>query len=334
LKMEDVLAIRQNCDLIRRISPEMPLGNNARAKYAGQDTDVAPDGVLPDYEQMRNVKVDHGRFISEQDVETWATVCVIGDKVALELFKNQDPLGKDIELSGQSLTVVGVLTPKGRTFEGDADKAIYLPLSTVQKRMLGTEIVGVIYAQPKDPKKMDEAKDQIWQTLMRRYDNLPGWKVDSFDSLLNLVNTFLGAFTMVLGAIAGLALLVGGIGVMNIMLVSVTERTKEIGLRKAVGAKSRDILMQFVVESATLSGFGGLTGVLIGTGMAYLIGYITTFIPALVDLRSHERGMSVYVPPSIMVGSFLFSACVGLFFGVYPAIRASRLDPIDALRHE
>jgi putative ABC transport system permease protein len=334
LKMDDVLAIQQHCDLIRRISPEMPLGNQTRAKYNGQDTDVAPDGVLPDYEVIRNVTVEHGRFISEQDVETWATVCVIGDKVRLELFKDTDPLGKDIEINGQSLTVVGVLTPKGRTFEGDADKAIYLPLSTVQKRFIGTEMVGVIFAQPKDPRKMDEAKDQVWQALMRRYDNLPGWRVDSFDTLLDLVKTFLGAFTLVLGAIAGLALLVGGIGVMNIMLVSVTERTREIGIRKAVGAKSRDILLQFVVESATLSGIGGLTGVVIGTGSAYLIGYITTFIPQLVDLRSHERGMSVYVPPEVMVGAFLFSACVGLFFGVYPAIRASRLDPIQALRHE
>src|SRR5206468_9266913 len=138
LKMEDALAIRDDCDLIKLISPEMPLGNNARAKYAGQDTDVSPDGVLPDYEEIRNVKVAQGRFISQQDVENWATVCVIGDKVALELFKNEDPLGKDIEISGQSLKVVGVLTPKGRTFEGDADKSVYLPLSTVQKRMLGT----------------------------------------------------------------------------------------------------------------------------------------------------------------------------------------------------
>jgi putative ABC transport system permease protein len=169
---------------------------------------------------------------------------------------------------------------------------------------------------------------------MRRYDNLPGWKVDSFDSLLDLVNQFTSIFTIVLGSIASLALLVGGIGVMNIMLVSVTERTREIGIRKAVGAKSRDILLQFLVEAATLTGFGGLAGVGIGTGTAYLIGYITTFIPALVDVRSGERGMSVYVPPFIMIGAFLFSAGIGIFFGVYPAIRASKLDPIQALRHE
>jgi putative ABC transport system permease protein len=334
LKMADVEAIRQNCDLITAISPEMPLGNNARAKYAGIDTDVAPNGVLPDYEQMRNVEVARGRFISQRDVENWAPVCAIGDKVREELFGKEDPLGKSISINGQNVIVVGVLAAKGRTFEGDEDKKVFLPLSTVQKRFLGSDVVGVIFAQPKSRALIKEAKEQLWETLMRRYDNLPGWKVDSFDSLLDLVNQFTSIFTIVLGSIASLALLVGGIGVMNIMLVSVTERTREIGIRKAVGAKSRDILLQFLVEAATLTGFGGLAGVGIGTGTAYLIGYITTFIPALVDVRSGERGMSVYVPPFIMIGAFLFSAGIGIFFGVYPAIRASKLDPIQALRHE
>jgi len=333
LKMADVEAIRRTCDLVKSLSPEMPLGN-ARAKYSGTDTDVNANGVLPDYEAMRNVEVAHGRFVSQRDVETWASVCVIGDKVREELFAKDDPIGKNIVVNGQNLTVVGTLAPKGRTFEGDEDKRIFLPLSTVQKRFIGSDIVGVIFAQPKAHGLINDAKQQIWECLMSRYDNLPGWKVDSFDSLLDLVNQFTSIFTIVLGSIAGLALLVGGIGVMNIMLVSVTERTREIGIRKAVGAKSRDILMQFLVEAATLTGFGGLAGVGIGTGAAYLIGYITTFIPALVDQRSGEKGMTVFVPPFIMIGAFLFSAGIGIFFGVYPAIRASKLDPIQALRHE
>lgn len=334
LKMEDVLALRQNCNLIKAMSPEMPLGNSVKAKYNGVDFTVAPNGVMPEYEAMRNVQIARGRFISNRDVETWAPVCVIGDKVRTELFKDVDPLGKNLEVSGQNVTIVGVVAPKGRTFEGDADINVYLPLPTVQKRFLGSEVVGVIYAQPVSRKVIDEAKDQLWQALMRRYNNLPGWKVDSFDSLLSLVNQFTSVFTIVLGSIAGLALLVGGIGVMNIMLVSVTERTREIGVRKAIGAKSNDILLQFLVESATLSGFGGLMGVIIGTASAYLVGFITTFIPALVNENTGERGMTVYVPPFIMIGSFIFSAGVGIFFGVYPAFRASRLDPIQALRHE
>lgn len=334
LKMEDVDAIRSSCDLLKAISPEMPLGSNARVIYAGIDTDCSANGVMPDYSAMRNVSVDRGRFITQQDIDAWAPVCVIGTKIRDELFKEIDPIGKNIAVNGQNVTVVGILKAKGRTFEGDADKNIYLPLTTVQKRMLGTEIVAVVYAQPVSRVKMDAAKDQIWQTLMRRHNNLPGWKVDGFDSLLNLINSALAAFTVVLGSIAGLALLVGGIGVMNIMLVSVTERTREIGVRKAVGAKSRDILLQFLVESATLTGFGGLVGIGIGTGMAYLVGYITTFIPQLVDPDTGAKGMEVFVPPFIIIGSFMFSAFVGVFFGVYPAFRASRLHPIQALRHE
>lgn len=334
LKMTDIRAIQERCTLIKSWSPEMPVGNGVTAKYIGRDTDCSPTGVVPDYQNIRNVKVATGRFISEADMKNWSPICVIGDKIREQLFYDTDPIGKLLEVNGQSMTVVGVLEHKGRTFEGDADKSVYLPLTSVQKRMIGSETVGVVYCQPKNPLKMDEAKDQIWQVLMTRYDNLPGWKVDGFDSLSNTVTTFLAAFTLVLGSIAGLALLVGGIGVMNIMLVSVTERTREIGVRKAIGAKRRDILVQFLVESATLSGAGGLLGIIIGTSAAYFVGFITTFIPALVDKQAGEKGLTIFVPPFVIIGSFLFSAGIGIFFGVYPAIRASRLDPIQALRTE
>jgi putative ABC transport system permease protein len=334
LKMEDVRAIERKCDLLKTVAPEMPLGNNGIAKYAGRDTDIAPNGVLAAYEHLRNVQIARGRFISETDIHTWAKVCVIGDKVRTELFPNEDPVGRDIEVNGLSLKVVGLLAPKGRTFEGDADKQVLIPLSTVQKRMLGSEVVGVIYAEPKSFEQMDAAKDQIWQLLMERYNNLPGWKVDSFDNMLNSIGKVIAVFTLVMGSIAGLALLVGGIGIMNIMLVSVTERTREIGIRKAIGAKRRDILVQFLIEAATVSGVGGLAGVILGTSTAYLIGYLTTFSPSLVDPQTGAKGMAMYVPPSIAMGAFLFSAGVGIFFGIYPAIRASRLDPIQALRHE
>jgi len=296
--------------------------------------DASGTGVVPDYERMRNVEVVNGRFISDNDERTWAKVCVIGDKVREQLFLKADPVGQDIELNGLSLTVVGVLAPKGQTFEGDADKQVYVPLTTVQKRILGTDIVGVVYAEPVDFAHINAAKDEVWQLLMRRYDNLPGWKVDSFDTMIASINQVILIFTLLLGSIAGLALLVGGIGIMNIMLVTVTERTKEIGLRKAIGAKRRDILLQFMIEAATVSGIGGLTGVAIGTGTAYFVGYVTRFIPQLINERTGERGLPVYVPIPVIIGAFLFSALVGMFFGIYPAIRASRLDPIEALRHE
>lgn len=333
LKMQDVAAIKAKCSLLKSLAPEMPIGN-AHAKYAGQDTDVNAKGVVPGYDRMRNVQIAQGRFVSEEDLNNWAKVCVIGTKVRDELFHHADPIGKSIEVNGLSLTVVGVLTEKGRTFEGDSDKNVFVPLSTVQKRMLGSEMAGELYAQPIDLEHMNEAKDQVWQVLMARYQNLPGWKVDSFDNMLNSINQILAIFTLVMGSIAGLALLVGGIGIMNIMLVTVTERTREIGIRKAIGAKRRDILIQFLIESATLSGVGGLTGVAVGTGSAYLIHYITTFIPSLVDKQTGQKGIAVFVPIPVVIGSFLFSAGIGIFFGIYPAIRASRLNPIDALRHE
>jgi putative ABC transport system permease protein len=332
--MNDVRDIQQHCDLIKTLSPELPMGSAVPAKYAGKSIDVSPNGVMPDYQRLRNVKVADGRFIADADADNWAKVCVIGDKVRRDLFDNADPIGKNIEVSGLTLAIIGVAEPKGRTFEGDEDTKIFVPLTTVQKRLLGKEQVGVIYAEPVSLDKMNEAKDQIWHLLMRHYADVPGVKVDSLDNMLNSINAVLAAFTIVLGSIAGLALLVGGIGIMNIMLVSVTERTREIGVRKAIGAKRKDILRQFLIESATLSGIGGLTGVILGTATAYLVGFITTFIPALSNPNSDHKGMTMYVPPWVMIGSFVFSAGVGIFFGIYPAIRASALDPITALRHE
>ncbi|HZO89544.1 MAG TPA: ABC transporter permease [Chthonomonadaceae bacterium] len=334
MKMDDVRAIQQHCDLIKSLSPELPLNQGTTANYRGRTTDVTPNGVLPAYERMRNVMVARGRFLSDKDVDTWAKVCVIGDKIEKDLFQNADPIGQDIEINGLNLTVVGVMAPKGRMLSGDADKQVFIPLTTVQKRYLGQELVGVIWAEAVDLQHMDEAKDQVWQLLMRRYNNLIGFRVDSLDNMLNSIKQVLAIFTLVLGSIAGMALLVGGIGIMNIMLVSVTERTREIGLRKAIGAKRKDILVQFLIESATLSGVGGLTGIVIGSAFAYTIGFITQFIPAMTDPQTGAKGMAIYVPPSFAIGAFVFSACVGIFFGMYPAYRAANLDPIEALRHE
>jgi putative ABC transport system permease protein len=334
MKMDDIRAIQEQCDLVRGVSAEMPLGNSIKAKVADREMDVSPNGVQPDYERLRNVSVARGRFISDRDIATWSPVCVIGEKVRQELFKDVDPLGQNIQVAGHSLTVVGILATKGRSLEGDLDKGLFIPLTTVQKRILGRELVGVVFAEPKDPTQLNQAMDQIWQLLMRRYDNLPGFHVDSQENILNSINKILAIFGIVLGSIAGLALLVGGIGIMNIMLVSVTERTREIGIRKAVGAKSRDILLQFLIESAVVSGVGGLMGIGLGAAVAYTIGYVTQFVPSLEDPNSGMKGIAIYLPVGFSLGAFAFSAFIGIFFGIYPAIRASRLDPIEALRHE
>ncbi len=280
MTMDDVQAIEQQCDMIKGISAELPIpGNGDNVKRGDKTIAGTINGVLPAYEQLRNAQVAQGRFVSQADVETWAKVCIIGDKVREELFGAASPLGQNIEVSGQNLTVVGVLAKKGRSLEGDADKSIYVPLTTVQKRYLGRELVGVMWAEPKDPTKINLAMDQVWQNLMRRHNDTPGFHVDSQENILNSINKILAVFGIVLGSIAGLALLVGGIGIMNIMLVSVTERTREIGIRKAIGAKRRDIVLQFLIESATVSGLGGLIGIASGAAFAYSIGYVTSLIP-------------------------------------------------------
>jgi putative ABC transport system permease protein len=332
LTMTDVRAIQAECGLIQSISAEMSAGGEETARYRDREAKVNPNGVQPAYNRLRNVAVRRGRFLADEDMDGWNKVCVIGAKVQQELFPDEDPIGKDVEIQNVTLTVVGVLEPKGGGGMDNADKAVLLPITTVQKRYLGRETVNIIYAQPRDAAQVGPAMDQVWECLMRRHDNAPGFRVDSQENILNAVGRIMTIFGLVLGSIAGLSLLVGGIGIMNIMLVSVTERTREIGIRKAVGAKRRDILLQFLIEAATVSGIGGLIGIGIGAGAAYGIAAISA--RAMRGGMNSDPGIPVHLPAWVILGAFLFSAVVGIFFGIYPALRAARLDPIEALRHE
>jgi putative ABC transport system permease protein len=333
LTMDDVRAIRSECDLVGSVSAEMPGGKDLPATYLDREYKIELNGVEPDYPRLRNVTVAEGRFLSSEDEDEWAKVCVIGSKVKQALFPNEDPLGKDVRIQGRlTATVVGVLDAKGRAADSDTDKLVLLPITSIQKRMVGAPSVGVVFAQPRDAAMLTPAMDQIWQTLMRLHDNAPAFRVDSQQNLLATIGRILNIFGFVMGGIAGLALLVGGIGVMNIMLVSVTERTREIGIRKAVGAKRKDILAQFLIESATVTGVGGLIGIGLGAGVAYAAGEVSKRF--MKGGPGNEPGIPIHLPLWSILGAFLFSAAVGIFFGLYPAVRASRLDPIVALRHE
>jgi putative ABC transport system permease protein len=331
LTMDDVRAIKSECDLIGNVSSEMPFGA-AQGRHGKQQMDLTVNGVQPDYPRLRNVTVAQGRFITEEDIADWNKVCVIGSKVKDQLLPGEDPIGQSIDIQGGILTVVGVLEPKGKSGGEDTDKQVLVPISTAQKRFIGSEAVAVIFAQPKDPLMLEPAMDQAWQCLMRLHNNAPGFHVDSQKNILEAIGRILTMFGLVMGGVAGLALLVGGIGVMNIMLVSVTERTREIGIRKAVGAKRRDILAQFLIESATVTGVGGLIGIGLGAGVAYGVGAITKQV--MKGGIGGEPGIPIHLPLWSVMGAFFFSASVGVFFGIYPAIRAARLDPIQALRHE
>jgi len=333
LTMDDVRAIRERCDLIDRLSAEMPVPSGFQARYRDREFDVSLNGIEPAYQRLRNLTVAEGRFIADEDLRDWKKVCVLGARVRKELFPNENPIGQDIEIRGVSVTVVGVLQSKGTAgIAEQEDKSILLPITSIQKRFVGREVVGIVWAQPKASASIDAAMDQVWETLMRRHDNAPGFRVDSQQNILGAVSRVLNIFGLVLGGVAGLALLVGGIGIMNIMLVSVTERTREIGLRKAVGARRRDILVQFLIESATLSGVGGLLGIAIGAGLAFAIGAISKQV--MSGGMMGDPGIPTHLPVWSILGAFAFSAFVGVFFGMWPAVRAARLDPIEALRHE
>jgi len=321
LTIDDAAAIRRECSLVTDVSPEMPM-NDTEFEVAGETFKGSLIGGQPEFSRVHNVKTEAGRFFSQQDYDSYAKVCVIGSKVRDKLWPDENPIGQSLHARGVTFTVIGLAERRGRGMGSDPDKEVYAPLTTLQKRITGNKIVWVMWAQVADAQDPEEAADQIWAVLMRRHGNQPDFTVDSQSRILEAIGKILAIFGAVLGGIGGLSLLVGGIGIMNIMLVSVTERTREIGLRKAVGAKRRHIMVQFLTESMTLSGLGGLLGVGVGAGLSWLVGVIM------------KGDMRTAVPLWAAALGFFFACGVGIFFGIYPAWRAARLDPIQALRHE
>ena len=323
LTMDDVSLLDANAGLLREVSPVIRVQEQVIAGNSNWNTQI--NGVSVSYRTIRNHVMESGDFFTERDVKTRNKVAVLGKTVANELFPGQDPVGVQIRIRNVPFTVIGVMQSKGQSSMGqDQDDIILSPWSTVLYRLSDGKTVRTIMASAVSETQMEEAKTEI-RALLREAHRVPTGGDDGFDirdqsEINEMLTKITGTLTMLLSAIAGVSLLVGGIGIMNIMLVSVTERTREIGIRMAVGARPGDILLQFLIEAMILSLIGGIIGILVGVGGAGLLGKI--------------MGTAIMVSPLVIFGSVAFTAAVGIFFGFYPARKASRLNPIDALRYE
>ena len=328
LTEDDAKAIAAECPSVSTVAPAVRGG--VQVVYGSNNWATTVQGVTPDYMTIRDYTMLSGQFFTNQDVDAAAKVAVLGETVVRNLFGNSEPTGQVAIIKNVPFTVVGVLTPKGQSPSGqDQDDIILLPISTAKQKVLGTnkanaKAVSTLMVQASGAAAMDQAQQEMEALLRERHRILDG-QDDDF-TIRNLTEVFAAqessaqVMSILLGAIASVSLVVGGIGIMNIMLVSVTERTREIGLRQAVGAKTRDILSQFLVEAVTLSLLGGMIGIVTGLAASALI--------------SHFAQWSTQVSPLSILMAFVFSALVGVFFGYYPARKAAFLDLIEALRYE
>ena len=331
LQLEDALALKASIPEMRAVSPERYLWDtDIHVKYRDAETTTpVVAGVGPDYPMANNHFVSYGRFITEADFEHATTVAVIGEDVRSVLFPREDPLGKPIDFNGMQYTVIGVLEKKGRMFGGSNDNFLLIPFTAFDRQFPWIKnshrdtihIATVPYTPEQVPIILEKGRE-----LLRARRHVPFDKPDDFaiftpDRMIENFKAITNGVMLAMVFIAGVSLLIGGVGVMNIMLVSVTERTREIGLRKAVGAFRRDIVLQFLTEATTLSLLGGAIGVVLGIAVPAVIKRVFEALPAETPIWAIVVGLAV-------------SISVGIFFGLYPAVKASRLDPIEALRYE
>lgn len=324
LTIKDLDAIRAECPSVGDISPEVRA--NGQAVYSNKNWPTSLFGSNTEYLKIKLIEVSEGRSFTEQEVKGAAKVCLIGETVLENLFgKGTNPIGLSIRYKKIPFTIIGILQSKGtNTYGQDQDDLLLAPYTTVQKRVLASTSIGSIQSSAINESATKSAAAEMEQALRRSHKLKEGsdndFRIRTQEDLVTTSSSVSNVLTILLGAIAGISLLVGGIGIMNIMYVSVTERTREIGLRMSVGGRGKDILMQFLIESILLSIIGGVIGIFVGIGASQLIGILMKW--------------PVVVLPASVVLSFLVCTVIGVFFGWYPARKAANLNPIDALRYE
>jgi len=322
LTEKDALAISQEVSGVNLVAPDVSRGY--QVVFGNQNWTTSVQGTTPDIMGVRNYNLEEGEFFTTQDGETRARVAVLGKTVADSLFNGGSPIGQTIRINNAPFRVLGVLAAKGESMGGNQDDTVIIPLKTAQERLMGINYVQHINIQATGTDVINQAQEDV-TALLRTRHRLTGTTPDDFSvrnmvAVMDTADQTTGMITALLGVVAGLSLLVGGIGIMNIMLVSVTERTREIGIRKALGARYNNILMQFLIEAVVISVAGGLLGIALGIGASYAVSSIA--------------GWKTIISSWAIVAAFGFSVMIGLFFGIYPARKAALLDPIDALRYE
>ncbi|MEI6296740.1 MAG: ABC transporter permease [bacterium] len=323
LKISDVTAIEKAVTLAKGVAPEINKRYQVTAK--GTNTNTTINGITPPYSMVRNIEVDTGTFITDQNVKSGSKVAVLGPTTRNDLFGvDSDPIGQTVRISKMDFKVIGVMKAKGGSGMGSQDDVIYIPISTAQRYLSGDEYVTSINVSAESADVMTEIQNQITDILITEHHikdpTVLDFNIMNQADIVASASTITTTLTYLLSAIAGISLVVGGIGIMNMMLTTVTERTREIGLRKAIGAKRRDIELQFLIEAIMLTFTGGFMGILLGWIASYGITY-TGILQASVSLNS-------------VLLAFGVSAGIGIIFGYYPAYRAARLNPIQALRYE